>query len=223
MGVLNAAEVEKLYDRRADIYDLLNGAFRTLGFRRHQERVISELNLREGNTVVDLCCGTGVNLKKLSSAVGPEGTVIGVDLSQGMLAKAKDRSRSAGLENVQLVRADARDYELPDGTAAVLSTFGLEMVPDYAQVIESCANRLPAGGRLALLGLKHPESWPDWMMAAGVAATKAFGVSRDYEDFRPWLAADRYFERRSFCSHLADAAYSYCGEKVHDINSLRVH
>lgn len=214
MGILDAGEVQRLYDRRASHYDVLTLAFRVLGFGRHQRRVVAELGLSTDATVVDLCCGTGVNLKELSSAVGSRGTVIGVDLSEGMLAEAKERVRAAGLRNVQLVHADVREYQLPDETAAVLSTFGLEMVPAYDEVIEGLAERLPLGGRIGLLGLKHPDSWPEWLVEAGVVATKPFGVSRDYEDFRPWVAADRHFDRRSFREHLSGAAYGYVGEKA---------
>jgi demethylmenaquinone methyltransferase/2-methoxy-6-polyprenyl-1,4-benzoquinol methylase len=131
-----------------------------------------------------------------------------------MLAEAKERVRAADLANVRLVQADVRDYQLPDEAAAVLSTFGLEMVPAYDEVIERAAERLPTDARIGLLGLKHPESWPGWLVEAGVAATKPFGVSRDYEDFKPWVAADRHFERRSLREHFAGAAYSYVGEKA---------
>lgn len=220
MGILDAEEVQRLYDRRAGHYDVLTLAFRALGFGRHQRRVVAELGLSEGATVVDLCCGTGVNLEELSSAVGSQGTVIGVDLSEGMLAEAKERVQAADLANVQLVQADVRDYQFLDETAAVLSTFGLEMVPAYEEVIERAAERLSAGARIGLLGLKHPEGWPDWLVKAGVVATKPLGVSRDYENFRPWVAADRYFERHSFCEHLSGAAYSYVGKKIFGLTSL---
>lgn len=214
MAVLDAGEVEELYDRRASTYDTLNGIFRTLGFRRHQKAVIEGLNLGDGDTVVDLCCGTGVNFAQLSQVVSPNGTVVGVDLSEGMLAQAKERARSASLTNVQLVQADVRDYGLPSDTSAVLSTFGLEMVPDYAAVIEKCAQGLGHGGRIGLLGLKHPDNWPDWIIEAGVAVTRPFGVSREYESFTPWVAADRYFEKRMFREHLTGAAYSYVGQRT---------
>jgi demethylmenaquinone methyltransferase/2-methoxy-6-polyprenyl-1,4-benzoquinol methylase len=219
MGILDAEEVRRLYDRRAGSYDVLTVAFRALGFGRHQKRVVAELGLSDSATVIDLCCGTGVNLRELSSAIGSQGTVIGVDLSEGMLAEARERVRNAGLRNVQLVHANVREYQLPEEAAAVLSTFGLEMVPAYDEVIEGLAERLPLGGRIGLLGLKHPDSWPEWLVKAGVVATKPFGVSRDYEDFRPWVAADRHFERRSFREYLSGAAYSYVGEKARTLTS----
>ena len=129
MGILDAEEVQRLYDRRAGHYDVLTLAFHALGFGRHQEQLVAELGLSEGAVVIDLCCGTGVNLAELSSAVGSRGAVIGVDLSEGMLSEARERVRAAGLANVQLVQADVRDYQLPDEAAAVLSTRLAKMRP----------------------------------------------------------------------------------------------
>ena len=213
MAVLNHEQVAALYDRIADRYDLLTLSFRALGFGRYQRRLIGDLGLSAGDTVVDFCCGTGVNFEGLSAAVGPRGQVIGVDLSDGMLAKARERIQSAGLQNVSLIQTDVTDYRLPSDTAAVLSTFGLEMAPTYDDVVRHVADDLSDGGRLGLLGLKHPEGWPEWLVRVGIKATASFGVSSDYEGFTPWLSADEHFRRRAFDQHFIGAAYSYVGEK----------
>ncbi|WP_031556200.1 class I SAM-dependent methyltransferase [Parvularcula oceani] len=214
MSVLDTDEVRRLYDRRAGSYDLLEIGFRALGFGRHQARLIEGLGLSPGDTVVDLCCGTGVNLERLSGAVGEAGTVVAVDLSEGMLREAQTRASQAGLGNIDFVQADVREFNFPAATRAVLSTFGLEMVPGYETVVARTYAALPAGGRLGLLGLKRPEGWPDWLIEAGVALTSPFGVSRDYEDFRPWVAANARFERVAYREYLASAAYSHLGRSV---------
>lgn len=214
MSVLDTDEVRRLYDRRAGSYDLLTIGFRALGFGRHQARLIAGLELSPGDTVVDLCCGTGVNLERLSATVEEAGRVVAVDLSEGMLGEARKRAGRAGLGNVDFVQADVREFDFPASTRAVLSTFGLEMVPGYEAVVARTYAALPAGGRLGLLGLKQPEGWPDWLIEAGVALTSPFGVSRDYEDFRPWVAADARFERVAYREHLVGAAYSYLGRSV---------
>ncbi|ADM10856.1 methlytransferase, UbiE/COQ5 family protein [Parvularcula bermudensis HTCC2503] len=209
MSVLATDQVRRFYDRRAGSYDLLTIGFRALGFGRHQARLIAGLELSPGDIVVDLCCGTGVNLERLSAAVGEAGRVVAVDLSEGMLGEARKRAGRAGLGNVDFVQADVCEFDFPASTRPVLSTFGLEMVPSYEEVVARTYATLPAGGRLGLLGLKRPEGWPDWLIEAGVALTAPFGVSRDYEDFRPWVAADARFERVAYREHLAGAAYSY--------------
>ncbi len=214
MSVLETDEVRRLYDRLGGSYDVLTIGFRALGTERHRAKLIDGLALSPGDTVVDLCCGTGVNLERLSSAVGSSGKVIAVDLSEEILRKACGRSARKGLSNVEFVQADVRAYELPASTRAVLSTFGLEMVPGYEEVVGRADKALPVKGSLGLMGLKHPESWPDWLIEVGVVLTAPFGVSRDYENFRPWVAADACFDRVAFEEHLAGAAYSYLGRSV---------
>lgn len=98
--------------------------------------------------MVDLGCGTGVNLPALAHRVGVSGRVVGVALSPGMLARARGRVERHHLPQVTLVQADIRDVRLPDGTAAVLATASMEMVLEYDEVIRDLADQLapPAEG-----------------------------------------------------------------------------
>ena len=61
MSVLSKSEARALYDRIASRYDLMLVQFKLLGLERHRRRLIRQLDLHCGDTVVDLCCGTGVN------------------------------------------------------------------------------------------------------------------------------------------------------------------
>jgi len=62
-----------------------------------------------GDTVIDMACGTGLNFSLLQKAVGPGGRIVGVDLTDAMLARAQDRIKANGWSNVSLVQADAAD------------------------------------------------------------------------------------------------------------------
>ena len=68
--------------------------------------------------------------------------MIGVDLSQRMLDQARERARDAGHRNVELVQSDLREYVEPERTAAVISAFGMERVPDPDDVIRRLAREL---------------------------------------------------------------------------------
>lgn len=105
------------------------------------------------------------------------------------------------------------EYVFPESVDAVISTFGLEMVPEYAAIIERVADALPTNGKIGLLGLKHPANWPDWLIGAGIFLTRPFGVSRDYEGFRPWIAARSFMDEQWFEQYLAGAPYCFVGEK----------
>ena len=158
--------IRALYHRRAGRYDRSLWLFRLAGFRfgRYRRSTVSSLGLDRGGTVVDLGCGTGLNFRLLEEAVGPTGTIVGIDLTDAMLDRARARVRSAGWKNVELVRADLAEYTPPEGIAGALSTFAITLVPEYDQVIAHCAAALCPGGLLAICDFKEPPGWPHWLV-----------------------------------------------------------
>ncbi|MEQ9398922.1 MAG: methyltransferase domain-containing protein [Longimicrobiales bacterium] len=209
--ILDPSQVRDRYRSTAPFYDRALLLYRLVGLGRHRRRAVEALDLQPGDTVVDLGCGTGANFTLLHDTVGPEGRIVGVDLTDAMLERARRRAEDEGFDNVVLVEANVVDYELPARTAGVLATFALEMVPEYPSVIRRTAEALEEGGRLVLLGLKHPEGWPDWLVDLGVWINRPFGVSRDYAEFRPWQSLRQYFTEIEFREMLAGAAYMAVG------------
>lgn len=198
-GLLSPDGVRRLYDRIAPLYDLATVPYRALGGYRLVDRAIEALRLAPGDIVVELGTGSGYALPGLSAAVGPTGRVVAVDISPRILARARARSQRQGLGNVELVQADIADFRLAEGTTAVLSAFAMEMVPQYDAVIARLLHELPAGGRLAVTGLRDPQDWPEWLIRLGSWLNRPFGVSEAYRHHRPWQAVE---------AHTADATYT---------------
>ncbi len=207
--VLDAAGVRRLYDRVAPLYDLLACPYELVDGRRLANRAVEELRLGPGDTVVDLGTGTGWALPRLADAVGPHGRVVGVDISAGMLTRA--RRRVASYDNVELVEADIAAYRLPEGTRAVMSAFAMEMLPDYDAVIARLARELPPDGRLAVTGLRDPERWPEWLVRFASALNRPFGVSNDYRHHRPWEAVRRHTTSVTYVDAIGGAIYVAAG------------
>ena len=193
-SMLDAGEVSSFYDRLAPRYDVLAGVLRRVsGSRRLARRGIRELQLSPGDTVVELGCGTGVNLGELASAVGPGGRIVGVDLSAGMLHRARARAAEVRDVEVELRQGDVRELEWPDDVDGVLATYALEMVPEHDEVVAAAADALaPRQGRLATMGLCAPTGWPDWLVRLGVLLTSPFGVSEAYTHVRPRESVRRH-------------------------------
>lgn len=213
MNVLSSAETRKLYNRIAGVYDLCLKAFNAVGTNRWRSQLVANLQIRPGDHVIDLCAGTGANLPYLAEKLGAQGKLTLVDLSEGMLTKAKERAERLGLTNVEIVQMDVNEFRFPPKVDAIISTFGLEMVPTYPAIIERAVASLQPDGRIGLLGLKHPENWPLWVLQIGILVTKPFGVSRDYEEFKPWVAARNAASQVWFEEHLAGSAYSFVGQR----------
>lgn len=208
-GIHDGAAVRDLYDRIAPVYDLASRPYSWIGTRALADRAMAELRLRRADTVVDLGTGTGRNLLPLAAAVGPRGRVIGVDLSPAMLERA--RRRAQGLPQVEFVEADMRDYHLPEGTAAVLATYALEMVEEHEALVARLARECRPGGRLVLNGLRSPERWPGWLVRLGSSLSRPFGVTPAYRDLHPWEAVARHLHDTTYAEGAGGAAYLAAG------------
>ncbi|SEV98840.1 class I SAM-dependent methyltransferase [Halobacterium jilantaiense] len=145
---MTVSETQAAYGRWARAYDWF---VRLLpGLDGLRAGAVADLDLERGDTVVDLGCGTGANLPHLREAVGPTGTVVGVDLTPGMLAAAERRIETAGWRNVHLVQGDAARPPV-DGVDGVLGTFVVGMLADPAAGVRAWLDRLTSGGRVAVL------------------------------------------------------------------------
>src|SRR5437899_2552397 len=86
-----------LYSLGAPVYDF---ACRVLFYEKARARAVSLLQLQEGQTVLDVACGTGRNIPLIRQQVGARGKVIGVDYTPAMLAMARAKARLRKWDNV---------------------------------------------------------------------------------------------------------------------------
>lgn len=148
------------YTRFAGLYDRIATDAPLVG--RLRERIVDRLDPARGDVVVEMGCGTGANLPLLRDRVGPAGTVLGLDVSAGVVAHARDRIDRRGWDNVHVARADATTAPVafadlprsrsPAGEAdAVLGTFVTGMFDDPAGVVDGWC-RITGDGRVCLAG-----------------------------------------------------------------------
>jgi demethylmenaquinone methyltransferase/2-methoxy-6-polyprenyl-1,4-benzoquinol methylase len=129
--------------------------------------------------VVDVACGTGLNFPLIEKVIGPSGRIVGVDLTDAMLARAQDRIQANGWSNISLVQADAAGFDFPTGVDAVLSTYALSQVPECTQVIA------PGAAGLARLGtavLRPFAAIDEWTMRRPWEAIRA-AMQEELTDF----------------------------------------
>lgn len=121
-GVFEKAEMKALFDRRAARYDVTANLFYLAGFRefRYRKKAVEALGLHSGDRVLEPGCGTGLNFSLIQRRIGPEGRIIGVDLSGAMLQRARDRVERNGWRNVNLCEADAAEFRSSEQADAVL-------------------------------------------------------------------------------------------------------
>lgn len=204
-----------MYRLRAAWYDFTANLYYLFGFREAYYRTlaVAALHLKPGDTVVEIGCGTGLNISRLHSAVGDGGRVIGVDLTDAMLEQAARRIENHGWQNITLTQADAASYDFPSGVQGVISTFALTLVPEYEQVMVRAEQALAPKGRFVLLDLKQPTGWPLWIVRLGVAASRPFGVTLDLAQRKPWEAMYRIFAKVTLSELYAGFVFLAVGEK----------
>lgn len=105
--------------------------------------------LQPGQQVLDLATGTGIVAIASAQIIGNEGKVVGVDISPGMLSQAQRKIEAAGLENIELVEADAEEINFPEQSFdAILCTSSLVWFANIPGVLHNCYHWLKKGGIL---------------------------------------------------------------------------
>jgi ubiquinone/menaquinone biosynthesis C-methylase UbiE len=104
--------------------------------------------LQGGERVLDVACGTGLVSFRAAASVGPEGAVLGTDLSENMVECARAMAAQPHLRHTTFARMDAEDLRLPDGTFDVaLCALGLMYVPHPVRALQEISRVLKPGGR----------------------------------------------------------------------------
>ena len=144
--------------RRYDRFAGLIGLFDLLLFlpQHLRGRAVARLNLKPGERVLEIGCGTGRNFPFLREAVGPTGTVYGVDLSSGMLRRAQERCQREGWTNVELTQCDAIEYIPCEPLDGIMFGLCYNTMPHHLAVLRHAWKHLRPGGRIVIMDGKLP-------------------------------------------------------------------
>src|SRR5690349_2834341 len=140
--------------------------------------------LREGETVLDLGSGGGIDVLLSARRVGPAGKAYGLDMTDEMLALARENQRKAGVENAEFLRGEIEAIPLPDNSVdVIISNCVINLSADKDRVLREAFRVLKPGGRLAVSdivvrGEMPPEVQRSMELWAGCMA----GALRD-EDY----------------------------------------
>ncbi|MDW7727250.1 MAG: class I SAM-dependent methyltransferase [Candidatus Methanoperedens sp.] len=218
MTILTREDVINVYRKRAKRYNITANLYYLIGFRMgaYRKKAVDALNLRRGDTVVEIGCGTGLNFSLLQQAIGPDGKIIGVDLSDAMLAQARKRVEEKGWANVELVLNDAASYKFPEGIDGVISTFALTLVAEYDMVIQNGCRALNPGKRWVVLDLKMPSGRVSWLAPLLILLTRPFGVTIEMAERHPWESINKYLRNTSMTELYMGFVYIAEGERGRD-------
>ena len=116
------------------------------------EAMIAKAAVRPGERILDIGCGCGASSLDLAARVGDGGGVTGVDISEPMLERARQRAREHELANIEFVRADAQNHAFEAGSKDLAtSRFGVMFFADPKAAFANIRKALKPGGRLAFV------------------------------------------------------------------------
>lgn len=146
-----------MFDRIAGVYDPLNAVISGFQEPRWRGRLVAATKLEPGMAALDVATGTGAVARDLARRVGPTGDVLGIDLSAGMVARA--RTHAATPPNLRYEVGNALALPVADGTFdAATIAFGMRNLPDYAAGFAEMARAVGPGGVVACLEIARPAS-----------------------------------------------------------------
>ncbi len=211
--MISRQKVQAMYQSGAKHYDFTTILFRLIGLRMKAYRLlaIKKLSLQRGNCVIELGCGTGLNFPFLMEQIGPEGRLIGIDLTPGMLDIARERVERSGWKNVELVQSDIAAYDFPERINGVLATGLFGYIPEYDRLIKAVSQSLVSGGHLSILDGKQPENLPAWLFKIVLKLGGPFGYTPEYFNVRPWESVERYFKETSLEKKNGGMIYIFSG------------
>lgn len=209
-------KVEDAYQKNAGYYDLAVKVFYPLiGLRinTYREKAVEYLNLKQGDCVVDLGCGTGLAFPLILEKIGPSGKLIGVDISSAMLSVAEERVNSAHWKNVELIHSDIEQYNIPTGINGVIATGVFGYLNKREEVLENVYESLVDHARVVIVDGQRPQKWPSYLFKLFVKLSSPYGLTESYFDASTPDLVSQLFQNVTFKDMYGGLLYITSGEK----------
>ena len=146
--------------------------------------------LKEGERVLDLGSGGGIDVLLSGRRVGPSGKAFGLDMTDDMLALARDNQRKAGAENVEFLKGEIEHIPLPDNAVdVIISNCVINLSADKDRVLREAFRVLKPGGRFAVSDVVTRGTVPDQVRGDILLWAGCIAGALDENDYRMKLAA----------------------------------
>src|SRR5579883_2632074 len=146
--------------------------------------------LNPGETVLDLGSGGGIDVLLSARRVGPSGKAYGLDMTDEMLALARENQRKAGVENVEFLKGEIEHIPLPDSSVdVIISNCVINLSADKDKVFREARRVLKPGGRFAVSDVVTRGTVPDAVRQSMLLWVGCIAGALEEEEYRAKLSA----------------------------------
>jgi ubiquinone/menaquinone biosynthesis C-methylase UbiE len=181
---------------------------------------VAVADLHEGETVLDLGSGGGIDVLLSARRVGPKGKAYGLDMTDEMLELANKNAREAGVANVEFLKGEMEDIPLPGASVdVIISNCVVNLSPDKDAVLAETFRVLRPGGRLAIADIVTRTELPTAILDNLAAWTGCIAGALAEDDYQAKLAAAGFedIQIEAFREYTAaDAEAGGLGDKVRE-------
>ena len=149
--------------------------------------------LRDGETVLDLGSGGGIDVLLSARRVGPSGKAYGLDMTDNMLTLARENQKKAGAENVEFLKGEIEAIPLPDSSVdVIISNCVINLSADKDKVLREAFRVLKPGGRFAVSDVVTRGAIPEAVRRNMLLWVGCIAGALDENDYRKRLAASGF-------------------------------
>lgn len=184
--------MSKWYDLIAGVYD----QFSKRTYKQTRKVLIDRLDLQSGDNVLHIGCGTGLSFSLIKDKIGPEGQIIGLDISRKMLAQAEKKIWKQRWTNIHLINDDARNLSVEliknhlGETIVIDHAIGelaFSVIPDWRSVMKSALELIKENGKFGILdGYRSKKDWAN----AALNALPQSDISRPIPNYLNEITTD---------------------------------
>jgi arsenite methyltransferase len=151
------------------------------------------IELKQGEVVLDLGSGGGIDVLLSARRVGPTGKAYGLDMTDDMLALARENQRQAGVENVEFLKGEIENIPLPDNSVdVVISNCVINLSADKDQVLREAFRVLKPGGRFAVSDVVVKGEVPEQVRQSVLLWVGCVAGALEEQDYRGRLEASGF-------------------------------
>ena len=205
-------DVPKIYKKVASLYDLWG----RLTEIQARQRCLELASIRDGESVLEVAVGTGLAFVEIIGS-NPMGLNEGIDITEEMLSRAKQKAKNLAIKNYRLKIGDAYNLDYEDNSFdLVVNNYMFDLLPehDFPVVLTEFKRVLRPGGRLAMVNMTKPERWYNSIWEAVYRINPAWLGGCRGVMLKPYLESIGLVGvRREFISQMTFPSEVVCGFK----------